>query len=105
MRGMVQALDAETVLQHWSVLGNYEFCSWSSGHISVQYGFDYDLHCVRLTESTESESDCQYRLFRVVREGGADLLIHVLFIILLGSGITNLVCFVLWPQSATSALK
>ncbi|KAG8935418.1 hypothetical protein FRC01_000025 [Tulasnella sp. 417] len=41
----------------------------------------------------------------VVREGGASLLAHVLFIVLLGSVITNLVCFALWRESAATKLE
>ncbi|KAG8906930.1 hypothetical protein FRB99_005704 [Tulasnella sp. 403] len=41
----------------------------------------------------------------VVKEGGAEMLLHVLFIVLTGSVITNLVCFLLWPQSATTNLQ
>ncbi|KAG8971620.1 hypothetical protein FRB90_010436, partial [Tulasnella sp. 427] len=41
----------------------------------------------------------------VVREGGASLLVHVLFIVFLGSVITNLVCFTLWRESAATKLE
>ncbi|KAG8850393.1 hypothetical protein FRB96_000457 [Tulasnella sp. 330] len=41
----------------------------------------------------------------VVKEGGAQTLIHVLFIVILGSIISNVVCFSIWPQSATTNLQ
>ena len=41
----------------------------------------------------------------IVKEGGAQTLLHVLFIVFIGSVISNSICFVLWPQSATTNLQ
>lgn len=41
----------------------------------------------------------------VVKEGGTEVLTQVLFITALGITISNLVCFTLWPQSATTDLQ
>ncbi|KAF8608644.1 hypothetical protein BDV93DRAFT_433325 [Ceratobasidium sp. AG-I] len=41
----------------------------------------------------------------IVKEGGPQVLLQVLFITVLGISISNLVCFVLWPQSATTDLQ
>ncbi|KAG9036609.1 hypothetical protein FRB95_008443 [Tulasnella sp. JGI-2019a] len=41
----------------------------------------------------------------VVKEGGAETLIHVLFIVVLGTIISNVVCFSIWPQSAATNLQ
>ena len=41
----------------------------------------------------------------VVREGGLETLLQVSFIILIGSIISNVVCFCLWPQTATKKLQ
>ena len=41
----------------------------------------------------------------VVREGGLETLLQVSFIILIGSTISNLVCFCLWRQTATKKLQ
>ena len=40
-----------------------------------------------------------------MREGGFDTLRQVSFIVFLGSLISNLVCFCVWPQSATANLR
>ncbi|KAJ7496902.1 Fusaric acid resistance protein-like-domain-containing protein [Mycena latifolia] len=41
----------------------------------------------------------------LVKEGGLETLLQVSFIVLCGSATSNLVCYVIWPQSATSALQ
>ncbi|KAJ8586641.1 hypothetical protein M405DRAFT_743289 [Rhizopogon salebrosus TDB-379] len=41
----------------------------------------------------------------IVKEGGLDTLLQVTSIVLVGTLISNLVCFVLWPQSATENLQ
>ncbi|CAE7150897.1 unnamed protein product [Rhizoctonia solani] len=41
----------------------------------------------------------------IVKEGGTDVLAQVLFITALGITISNLVCFGLWPESATTNLQ
>ena len=41
----------------------------------------------------------------VVREGGLETLLQVSFIILIGSIISNVVCFSLWSQAATKVLQ
>ncbi|KJA19958.1 hypothetical protein HYPSUDRAFT_1093990 [Hypholoma sublateritium FD-334 SS-4] len=41
----------------------------------------------------------------VVKEGGLDALIQVSGIIFFGSLISNLVCYIIWPQTATSNLR
>ena len=38
---------------------------------------------------------------RVVKEGGADTLFHVTLTVIFGALVSNLVCFLIWPQSAT----
>lgn len=40
-----------------------------------------------------------------MREGGWDTLRQVAFIVFVGSVITNLVCFIIWPTSATANLR
>ncbi|KAJ7467034.1 Fusaric acid resistance protein-like-domain-containing protein [Mycena latifolia] len=41
----------------------------------------------------------------LVKEGGLQTLLQVSFIVICGSVTSNLVCYVIWPQSATSALQ
>ncbi|KAJ7678692.1 Fusaric acid resistance protein-like-domain-containing protein [Mycena rosella] len=41
----------------------------------------------------------------LVKEGGLQTLLQVSFIVLCGSVTSNLVCYAIWPQSATSALQ
>ncbi|KAJ7213027.1 Fusaric acid resistance protein-like-domain-containing protein [Mycena pura] len=41
----------------------------------------------------------------LVKEGGPQTLLHVSFIVLCGSITSNLVCYAIWPQSATAALQ
>nr|GAT47657.1 predicted protein [Mycena chlorophos] len=41
----------------------------------------------------------------LVKEGGLEMLLQVSFIILCGSITSNLVCYAIWPQSATAALQ
>ncbi|KAF8325195.1 Fusaric acid resistance protein-like-domain-containing protein [Cantharellus anzutake] len=41
----------------------------------------------------------------VVKEGGLHILLQVSFIVLIGSIISNLVCILIWPRSATTALQ
>ncbi|KIP04140.1 hypothetical protein PHLGIDRAFT_93906 [Phlebiopsis gigantea 11061_1 CR5-6] len=41
----------------------------------------------------------------VVKEGGIETLLQVAFIVIVGSLISNLVCFTLWPQRATHNLQ
>ncbi|KAJ7122055.1 Fusaric acid resistance protein-like-domain-containing protein [Mycena crocata] len=41
----------------------------------------------------------------LVKEGGLETLLQVSFIVLCGSVTSNLVCYAIWPQSATSALQ
>ncbi|KAJ6616683.1 hypothetical protein B0H10DRAFT_2036570 [Mycena sp. CBHHK59/15] len=41
----------------------------------------------------------------LVKEGGLQTLLQVSFIVLCGSATSNLVCYAIWPQSATSALQ
>lgn len=41
----------------------------------------------------------------VVKEGGLETLLQVAFIVLVGSLISNLVCYILWPQRATRNLQ
>jgi len=41
----------------------------------------------------------------VVREGGLETLLQVSFIVLIGSIISNAVCFCLWPQTGTKKLQ
>jgi hypothetical protein len=42
---------------------------------------------------------------RIVKEGGWDTLLEVTSIVFVGTLISNFVCFVLWPQSATENLQ
>lgn len=44
-------------------------------------------------------------MFRVVKEGGIDTLIQVSTITLCGTLISNLVCYLIWPQKAVSNLR
>ncbi|KAJ7678691.1 hypothetical protein B0H17DRAFT_102075 [Mycena rosella] len=41
----------------------------------------------------------------LVKEGGPQTLLQVSFVVLCGSVTSNLVCYTIWPQSATSALQ
>ncbi|KAJ7252108.1 Fusaric acid resistance protein-like-domain-containing protein [Mycena haematopus] len=41
----------------------------------------------------------------LVKEGGIQTLLQVSFIVVCGSAVSNLVCYAIWPQSATSALQ
>jgi hypothetical protein len=41
----------------------------------------------------------------VVNEGGLDTLLSVTFIVLIGAVVSNLVCYGIWPQSATVNLQ
>ncbi|TDL21690.1 hypothetical protein BD410DRAFT_789429 [Rickenella mellea] len=41
----------------------------------------------------------------VVKEGGIDTLMHVAFVVLMGVLVANVVCFTLWPQTATANLQ
>ncbi|TFY82398.1 hypothetical protein EWM64_g1610 [Hericium alpestre] len=41
----------------------------------------------------------------VVKEGGIETLLQVSLIVLVGSVVSNLVCFAIWPQSATIGLQ
>ncbi|KAF7357929.1 ArAE-2 domain-containing protein [Mycena venus] len=41
----------------------------------------------------------------LVKEGGLQTLLQVSFIVLCGAATSNLVCYAIWPQSATSALQ
>lgn len=41
----------------------------------------------------------------IVKEGGLEILLQVTAIVLTGSTISNLVCYFIWPQSATSNLQ
>jgi hypothetical protein len=41
----------------------------------------------------------------VVKEGGPKTLLQVSFIVLVGTTVSNLVCFSIWPESATSHLQ
>ncbi|KAF7335073.1 ArAE-2 domain-containing protein [Mycena venus] len=41
----------------------------------------------------------------IIKEGGLETLLQVSFTVLYGSVISNLVCYAIWPQSATSALQ
>ncbi|KAF8143351.1 hypothetical protein K438DRAFT_1876211 [Mycena galopus ATCC 62051] len=41
----------------------------------------------------------------LVKEGGLQTLLQVSFIVLCGSAVSNLVCYAIWPQSATSGLQ
>lgn len=41
----------------------------------------------------------------IVKEGGLQMLLQVSFIVLCGSATSNLVCYAIWPQSATAALQ
>ncbi|KAJ7049969.1 Fusaric acid resistance protein-like-domain-containing protein [Mycena amicta] len=41
----------------------------------------------------------------LVKEGGLETLLQVSFIVLCGSVTSNLVCYAIWPQSATAALQ
>ena len=41
----------------------------------------------------------------MVREGGLETLIQVIFTICIGAAISNLVCFLLFPETATDALR
>ncbi|EJU04510.1 hypothetical protein DACRYDRAFT_76995 [Dacryopinax primogenitus] len=41
----------------------------------------------------------------VIREGGLETLLRVLFIIFIGTLISNVVCFLLWPESAVTRLQ
>jgi hypothetical protein len=43
--------------------------------------------------------------FRIVKEGGWETLLQVSSIVLVGTLISNVVCFTLWPQSATDNLQ
>ncbi|KAF4621168.1 hypothetical protein D9613_000656 [Agrocybe pediades] len=59
-----------------------------------------------LTFSAQACSMTAITIFIVViKEGGLTTLLHVSGIILCGSAISNLVCFLLWPQSARSNLQ
>ncbi|KAG6820973.1 hypothetical protein H0H93_008602 [Arthromyces matolae] len=41
----------------------------------------------------------------IVKEGGLPTLLQVTTIVLCGSGVSNLVCYLIWPQSAISSLQ
>ncbi|KAI0058126.1 hypothetical protein BV25DRAFT_1811380 [Artomyces pyxidatus] len=41
----------------------------------------------------------------VVKEGGLETLLQVAFIVVVGALISNLVCYIIWPQSATTNLQ
>ena len=43
--------------------------------------------------------------YRVVNEGGLDTLLSVSLIVFIGAIASNLVCFIIWPQSATVNLQ
>ena len=45
------------------------------------------------------------RLFSVVKEGGLETLLSVAKVVVVGSCITNFVCYTLWPQTAYSGLQ
>jgi hypothetical protein len=42
---------------------------------------------------------------RIVKEGGAETLLQVFSIVLVGAVVTNLVCYCMWPQSARANLQ
>jgi hypothetical protein len=46
-----------------------------------------------------------FAICRVVKEGGLQTLLQVSFIVLVGSVVSNLVCYTLWPQRATRNLQ
>lgn len=44
-------------------------------------------------------------ILSLVKEGGLETLLQVTFIIFCGSSISNIVCYLVWPQSATANLQ
>jgi hypothetical protein len=44
-------------------------------------------------------------MLSIVKEGGAETLLQVISIVFLGSVVANLVCYIIWPQSATANLR
>ena len=50
---------------------------------------------------------CQFSWYssRIVKEGGLDTLVQVSAIVVYGAIVSNIVCFLLWPQNAISALQ
>lgn len=69
---------------------------------SLQHDIHHTFHSVIF--STHDHSPELTSLFRIVREGGIDMLLEVALIIFLGAIITNIVCYTLWPQRATRNL-
>lgn len=67
------------------------------------YSLQYDVHHFihRVCPSTEINASEYSSSCSVVREGGLGTLLQVSFIILIGSIISNVVCFCLWRQTAT----
>ena len=67
----------------------------------------HDVHHLvyRVCPSPESDVYKYSSSRRVVREGGLETLLQVSFIILIGSIISNIICFSLWPQTATKNLQ
>ncbi|KAJ3749643.1 Fusaric acid resistance protein-like-domain-containing protein [Lentinula detonsa] len=41
----------------------------------------------------------------LVKEGGLHTLLQVVFIVLCGAAVSNLICYLIWPQSATDTLR
>jgi hypothetical protein len=70
---------------------------------SLQYDGYYSFHRVSSLISFQRISTHQKN--RIVKEGGAETLLQVILIVLIGSVVSNLVCYCIWPQSARFNLQ
>jgi hypothetical protein len=70
----------------------------------VQHDRHHSLYCVSSTRIQIFRGKCLSKI-RIVKEGGAETLLQVYLIVLIGSIVTNLVCYCLWPQSARVNLQ
>ncbi|KAF7790048.1 hypothetical protein EIP86_000997 [Pleurotus ostreatoroseus] len=57
------------------------------------------------TFNTACSMTCIILFIVVVKEGGLETLLQVTFIVIVGSTISNVVCYTLWPQRATRNLQ
>lgn len=76
----------------------------SDRYCSLQHDFHHFIYRVcPCPEIDTNPHDCSLNqiTYSVVREGGLETLLQVSFIILIGSIISNFVCFCLWRQTAT----
>lgn len=69
---------------------------------SLQYGCHCHICCVRVLHKLRS---IKLILYSIVKEGGPETLLQVSTIIICGSAISNLVCYLIWPQNAISNLQ